>query len=193
MGRIPEIITHNYHPDRGAFRNICSLPEADAEQALDDIRASVNPGLKRNYLAKRRRTERWLLSERERKLGTPYLAHPVYFFLGDFADEKDPVRPRSIRLPLAIFAPETITFTFPDSMASLPIATHEAHTADRKFYHGQVFTLDEIERVVAAVGLPGGHRQPDPSAKYDRFIEVQVWDDRPINRFIGRAATSYNR
>jgi hypothetical protein len=48
-----------------------------------------------------------------------------------------------------------ITFTYPDSMTSLPLATLIEHREDRKPYHGQVFTLDEIERVVAEYGMPG--------------------------------------
>jgi hypothetical protein len=136
--------------------------------------------LKPDYLDRRIATERWLRAERERKLGAPCLAHPVYFFLGDFADGRDPSRPHAIRMPLAAFAPEMITFTYPDSMASLPIATRDEHRAHRKPYHGQVFTLDEIRDVVAEFGMPGTRWETDPAMTYDRFIEVQVWDDRPL-------------
>ncbi|MHB9364256.1 hypothetical protein [Mesorhizobium sp. LNJC403B00] len=30
-------------------------------------------------------------------------------------------------------------------------------------------------------GMPGERWKTDPTMKYDKFIEVQVWDDRPIN------------
>ncbi|ESX92351.1 hypothetical protein X754_21150 [Mesorhizobium sp. LNJC403B00] len=29
--------------------------------------------------------------------------------------------------------------------------------------------------------MPGERWKTDPTMKYDKFIEVQVWDDRPIN------------
>jgi hypothetical protein len=185
MGRVlPDVITHNFDPARGALLNICDLPAVDAEAILRDIAARGHRFVRRNYLEKRLATERWLLAERTRKLGPPRLAHPIYFFLGDFADGWDASRPQSIVLPLAAFLPEMLTFTYPDSMASLPLAAG----AGRKPYHGQVFTLTEIEEVLAAFGLPD---KQVPSA--DRFIEVQVWDDRPLEPVWARLACAYSR
>ena len=125
-------------------------------------------------------TEDWLVAERRRKLGTTKLERPIYFFLGDFSDGRDPSRPKSLVMRLQDFPPETLTFTYPDSMASLPIAIQDDHGLHRKRYHGQVFTLNEIKLVVAEFGMPGDRWKTDPAMKYDKFIEVQVWDDRPI-------------
>lgn len=172
---VPTVITHNYDPDRGPFGNICNLPSADAQRILREIGASGLRRIKPDYLERRLATERWLLSERTRKLGRPHLIRPIYFFLGDFADGQDPSRPHSIQVPLAVFSPQMITFTYPDSMASLPIANRSDHAAIRKRYHGEVFTLDEIGRIVSEFGMPDKR-----SPTYDRFIEVQVWDDRPL-------------
>ena len=119
-------------------------------------------------------TEDWLIAERRRKLGTTRLERPVYFFLGDFSDGEDPSRPASLVMRLRDFPPETLTFTYPDSMASLPIATQDDHRLHRKPYHGQVFTLDEIRLVVAEFGMPDGRWKADPAMKYDKFIEAQV-------------------
>ncbi|TIU83466.1 MAG: hypothetical protein E5V86_10880 [Mesorhizobium sp.] len=69
-------------------------------------------------------------------------------------------------------------------MASLPIATNDEHRFHRKQYHGKVFTLDEIEAVVAEFGMPGDRWKTDPAMKYDKFIEVQVWDERPILTYL---------
>lgn len=176
---IPQIITHNYDPDHGAFGNICDLPDSEAEHILGALRVSGKRRLKPDYLKRRRATEQWLRSERTRKLGPSRLNRPVYFFLGDFADGLDPSRPLSVRLALSAFSPDMLTFTYGDSMSSLPIATRLEHVAIRKAYHGQVFTLDEIKNVVAAFGMPDKHA-PSP----DRFIEVQIWDDEPIRRLV---------
>ncbi len=124
------------------------------------------------------------MAQRQRKLGNSYLARPIYFFLGNYADGKDPSRPASLVMPLADFQPETLTFTYPDSMASLPIATKDEHLFHRKDYHGQVLTLSEIKAVVAEFGMPADRWKSDPTMAYDRFIEVQVWDDRPIKNFL---------
>ncbi|ESY10540.1 hypothetical protein NKI46_09045 [Mesorhizobium sp. M0615] len=181
MESFPEVITHNYDPRRGPCRNVCELSEEQAERVLDEIRASGLRAIKPNYLERRRLTEEWLIRERRRLLGPTKLERPVYFFLGDFADGKDPSRPSRLVMRLREFPPETLTFTYPDSMASLPIATRDDLRPQRKRYHGQVFTLGEIEAVVAEFGMPGERWKTDPTMKYDKFIEVQVWDDRLIN------------
>ena len=184
MTEFPEIMTHNYDPARGPCRNICDLSEVEAEAVLDEIRASGKRSIKANYLRRRLATEDWLISECKRKLGPTPLQRPIYFFLGDFADGKDASRPRSLVMPLVAFSPSILTFTYPDSMASLPIGTQPEHVALRKEYHGRVFTLDEIMDVAARFGMPGDRWQTDPSMRYDKFIEVQVWDDRPIKRVL---------
>lgn len=186
MHSIPDVVTHNYDPQRGPFRNICELPRAKAEAVLADIAASGVRVIKADYLRRRLATEDWLQSERNRKLGPTRLERPIYFFLGNFADGRDASRPDSLVMPLAAFSAEILTFTYPDSMASLGIAQRNAHRSQRKDYHGQVFTLGEIGEVVARHGMPGERWNADPAMQYDRFIEMQLWDDRPINHFLNR-------
>lgn len=178
MTDLPKLVTHNYDPARGPFRNLCALPAVEAERILDEIRASDRRTIKVDYLARRHATEEWLYAECSRKLGVPPRRHPIYFFLGDFADGLDPSRPNAIVLPLVSLPPAAITFTYPDSMASLPLGTRKYHVAERRPYHGQVFTLDEIRQVVETFGMP--NRNGDSSTCFDRFIEVQLWDDAPL-------------
>jgi hypothetical protein len=186
MIQFPEVMTHNYDPDRGAFRNICELPNAEAESILNDIRAAGKRRIRANYLQRRLAVEDWLMSESKKRLGSTSLERPIYFFLGDYADGHDRSRPQSFIIPLAEFSADMLTFTYPDSMASLPIATRDDHLPHRKEYHGRVFTLPEINDVVAKFGMPGDRWKTDPSMRYDRFIEVQVWNDGPIKRFLNR-------
>lgn len=190
MEPFPEIITHNYDPGRGPCRNICALPDADAERILDAIKGAGGRSIKPDYLARRRATEEWLIQERRRMPGTPALARPVYFFLGDFADGKDASRPASLIMALRAFPPDTLTFTYPDSMASLAIASSREHDPHRKPYHGRVFTLAEIRAVVADYGMPDCRSKTDPALCYDRFIEVQVWDDAPIRAYLAAPSAS---
>jgi hypothetical protein len=185
MSAIPGIVTHNYDPLHGPFRNICTLSDAEAQHVLDTIALSGKRLIRENYLRRRRRTETWLLSERQRKMGAPVTEHPIYFFLGDRADGLDRSRPESIVLPLAALPADMLTFTFPDSMASLPLGLYDEHAADRRSYHGKVFTLDEIGQVIAEFGMPAAERwQPAQSVKFDRFIEVQLWDDEPLRALV---------
>jgi hypothetical protein len=187
MIAIPDVATHNYDPKRGAFRNICDLPQAEAATILAEIAASGTRTIKADYLSRRLATEDWLQSEKNRKLGATRLERPVYFFLGDFADGRDASRLASFVFPLTAFSPEVLTFTYPDSMASFAIARRDVHLAQRKEYHGEVFTVREIAVVIAKHGMPGERWKTEPAMQYDRFIEMQVWDDRPIRQLLERA------
>jgi hypothetical protein len=180
MATVPDVVTHNYDPKRGPFRNICKLSHAEAVALLAEIAASSGRSIKADYLSRRLETEDWLRSERNRKLGATRLERPIYFFLGDFADGRDPSRPESFVVPLAAFPPEVLTFTYPDSMASLAIARRDSHIPHRRAYHGQVFTLREIKDVVATYEMPGERWKTEAAMQYDRFIEMQLWDERPL-------------
>jgi hypothetical protein len=179
VNRLPEILTHNYDPEYGPFRNLCAL----SREQMADVFAGIGlAGLRRvkpGYLERRLATERWLHAERTRRLGSPRLAHPIYFFLGDFADGRDPGRPASLQIPLASLPTEAITFTVADSMTSHALATLPAHAPDRQPHHGQLFTLEEIRDYVVRHGLP-----VRDATGYDRFIELQLWDDRPLTPFL---------
>ena len=167
---IPNVVTHNYDPVRGMGGNICDLPVTDAQRILDGIADSGARRIKTDYLRRRKAVEDWLIDERTNKLGPTAMDRPMYFFLGDFADGLDPSRPASLVMPLNAFASGALTFTYGDSMA-------QGHTPRR--FRGRVYTLAEIEAVVAERGLP------DLSRDRVGFIEVQVWDDGPIRDFIG--------
>lgn len=81
MAALPEVVTHTFDPGRGPFRNVCELPEVEAEAVLDEMRAAGRR-IKADYLRRRLDAEDWLIGERRRKLGRTRLARPVYFFLG---------------------------------------------------------------------------------------------------------------
>jgi hypothetical protein len=178
---IPDIVTHNFDPTHGPFGNLCALAPAEAARIFDTIRASGRRRLKPDYLERRLATERRLHEEATRKLGPLPLRHPVYFFLGDFDDGMDASRPSSLVLPLAHFPLAAITFTWPDSMASLPLATKAEHAADRQPYHGDVFTFDEIKAAIVAFGMPA------KQSHHGSFIEMQLWDDEPLKSLSARS------
>jgi hypothetical protein len=178
----PTIVTHNYHPDGQFLGNVCDRPLAEAEKILSHRRQAGGRSLKANYLKRRLQTEAWLIEERKHLLGSTPRARPIYFFLGDFADGMDPERPHALVMPIDAFPRDVLTFTFPDSMTSLPFGMSDKHSHERRPYHGKVFTLDQIVGIVEEFGLP------DRSCPIDRFIEVQVWDERPILDFMKRSS-----
>ncbi len=178
--RLPAIVTHNYDPARGAFRNLCSLSDEAAGAVLAAISVSGLRAIKSNYLARRRATEAWLLSECTEKLGEPRLRYPVYFFLGDMADGLDASRPCSHVVPLAHFPTDAITFTYPDSMASYQLGFRDDLASERLPHHGKVFTLSELEALVRKAGMPADRWRNDLGRQHDRYIEMQLWDDAPL-------------
>ncbi|MGO1080083.1 hypothetical protein [Inquilinus sp. CA228] len=184
MSVMPDVVTHNYDPGGLFLGNVCDLPPVEAEQVLDRIRTSGRRQIKPIYLRKRLETEAWLMAERRRLLGTTRRERPIYFFLGHFADGKDPSRPCSLVMPLDALPEDVVTFTFPDSMASLSIATCDDHRDERRPYHGRVFSLSQIMEVVAEFGVPDASWSQDHRRRFDRYVEVQVWDERPVTQFL---------
>jgi hypothetical protein len=179
--QLPDVITNRYHPLRGAFQNLCHLPPADAERIIRDIRDATGSYRSPNYLARRMLVETWLIAERMRKLGETPLSRPVYFFLGRIAEDLDQTRPASILVPLAAFEPTMLTFTLTDSMTACLDTNRVTITADK--HGGQVYTLPEIENMVHRYGFPNPslpRRVRGPNS----FIEVQVWDSRPLTRYL---------
>jgi len=190
MSLLADFVTHNYHPARGIGGNICDLPPREAERILDNLRA-MGRGLRPNYLRKRFLVEDWLIAGKNKKLGSTPLNRPLYFFLGNFADGKDRSRPESLVMPLTAFSPGSLTFTYSDSMTSYQIGVIEAdHPSRHERHYGQVFTRTEIEEVVATFGLPNERWERDSSEWRDLFIEVQVWDDRPVREWVARPCAS---
>ncbi|TXJ09191.1 MAG: hypothetical protein E6Q28_15930 [Afipia sp.] len=176
---LPAVVTHNFHPDRGAFRNVCSLPAEDAGRIIASIRLGGHAYLREDYLRRRMQAEKWLIAECRRKIGAPPRSRPIYFFLGNMADGWDKSRPASIVLPLAMFDPAVITFTFPDSMTSCPYLTQADPGSGP--WHGRVFSRDEIEDLIATHGFPDPGR-PREQRGPDAFIEMQLWDDEPLEK-----------
>jgi hypothetical protein len=69
MNVLPDVVTHNYHPDGLFLANICDHPTDEAQKILQHHRDSGRGTLKANYLRRRLETEAWLIAERQRLLG----------------------------------------------------------------------------------------------------------------------------
>jgi hypothetical protein len=50
---------------------------------------------------------------------------------------------------------------------------------DGKPYRGQVYTAEEIRKIIKSYGMPQ-HWNPTGALGPDRYIEAQVWDDQPL-------------
>lgn len=79
-----------------------------------------------------------------------------------------------LNVELETIPEEIISFTYPDSMATMVLAKE---TENQKPYHGQLFTYKEIKEVVKEYGFPKDEIAKTSKFMYPNYIEVQVWDE----------------
>ena len=104
---------------------------------------------------------------------------PHYFVLGESAWFRGLYTdPGEVRIPLADLPSEVVSFTYPDSMASMELGAEFGLKVFPHLYHNRVYRLHELEEIVETYGLPRG----DPPQTYDghqrqefeHYIEVQI-------------------
>ena len=179
MPPLPSLLTHNFEPARGPFRNLCDLQPGQAGRLLAGLRPGQRAGERGHYMAKRRTVEAWLYRETCRKLGAPPLRHPIYFFLGRRDDCLDSLRPASFLLPVSAVSNLAVTFTYGDSLTCGWQALTSADDGGSDRDERRVLTLMELESVIAREGLPEDRVAASPGSLRP-FVEVQLWDDRPL-------------
>lgn len=185
---IPSYITHYYLPDRRPFLNLSELDDSVLDLVLTELREKHSKGeLKRtfpdSYVEERRKTERHIRQHFVRKGGKPTRSYPHYFVLGESTTLRDMEADlREVRIPLSEVYPKLLSFTWPDSMASLELAEDPQL---RKPYHGQVFTLQEIAEVVRHHGSPVDGLMRTAQHGYINYIEAQLWSDEPVAKYVG--------
>ena len=174
---------HYYDRSVGPFRNLSDLPMEEAKAVLSRIRqekpGSQSASRDLQYVEHRRNCEEILRQEFVKKGGRMERRVPYYlvvehspwlstwFEVGAF-----------LKIPVEEFDQRTISFTYGDSMP-----TFSPFIDDGKEYRRKVYNYEEILDVIARYGLPqdwndDGHCGPE------RYIEVQVWSDETIGRYL---------
>ncbi len=184
---IPDFVTHYYLNDRKPFLSLSDLSEDRLSEVLGDLREKARRGeTKRGfaewYIPERKRTEEYLRNAFISKGGIPTRKYPLYFVLGK-SDTQKSMDPQQLELtlPLQKFPEEKISFTYPDSMASMLLKEDQSFN---KPYHGQVFTLKEITEVVHQYGFPKDQAERTSRFLYPCYVEMQLWCDSPILEFL---------
>jgi hypothetical protein len=177
------ILTHYYHQDDEPFQTLSSLSVQAAMSVISSVRDRPGAVYRRfsnpsQYLHQRRETERWVRAEFIKKGGKPISQYPQYFVVDGSIWIEDGYngQSRSIQMPISDFNPDTVSFTYPDSMISYWLKSQTEQAFYRSEYHGRVFTLSEINLIIERVGIPDREWHTDESRKYDLFIEAQVWE-----------------
>lgn len=173
------LLYHYYDEATGPFQNLSDLPSQDAEQILNDLRRQ-NKGFaskrSEDYLKIRRGLEAKARELFIKKGGKPFRTSPHYMTLGECPWLLD-WYPEGKNLQISVdqFDPDSISFTYGDLFPTM-------RYQDSKPYRNQVYTRDEIVRVIDEFGMPqewnvNGDKGPE------RYIEVQVWDDKPLIKY----------
>ncbi len=82
-----------------------------------------------------------------------------------------------IKIPIEEFDLRTISFTYGDSHP-----TFSPKVNDTKEYRKKIYMYDEILGIIKKYGLPQDWNN-DGKFGPERYIEVQIWSDNPINKY----------
>lgn len=192
----PDFITHYHSQADRPFLNLSDLEPNELGEVIEGLkqRRADNPGYKRTfgkrYMDFRRRTETKLRGLFEARGGEPERLSPHYFVLGECAWFSG-LYPDSeaVTLDWRSLPKKAVSFTYPDSFVSMRLGPDYGLPPDPlEPYHERVFFMDELADVVAEHGLPDGDVDETYEGyhkrKFEKYIEVQVWTDDPVAKFL---------
>ncbi len=178
--QLPDQLYHYYEGSRGPLRNLSDLDADEAEAVLEALRQRGDgfaSQRKADYLSIRRDLEAFVRARFIDKGGEPLRDNPHYFTLGACDWVKSwYARGSEIHVALAEVDAKCVSFTYGDTFPAM-------RYADGKPYRRQVYTLAEIPDLIASYGLPQVVNA-DGKLGPDRYIEAQVWNDRPLLRWL---------
>jgi hypothetical protein len=185
-------VTHYYLRGTPPCRSLSALQDEHAISLMKDLCDDSIFGARFRdpvgYLARRRRSERWVHDEFIKKGGLPKQDFPIYFVFGEsrWLVQQSPDRQRhaELRIPIDVFDEADISFTYPDSMISLWLSLEKPRGLYLQQYHGIVFTRDEILAIVREKGDPEKDWQSNLPPTLAPYIEAQVWNVAPLEDYI---------
>ncbi|AIQ48016.1 hypothetical protein R70723_20480 [Paenibacillus sp. FSL R7-0273] len=170
---------HYYERALGPFKNLSDLPAVQAEEVLGAIRRNKEVMASRRpdgYLERRRELEQLARSLFIEKGGKPVRAAPHYMVIGECEWLKSwYAEGAAVYMPISGFDTDTLSFSYGDLFP-----TFSPKVRDGKEYRGKVYTYREIIWLMEKYGLPQVWNK-DGAYGPERYIEVQVWDEGPLN------------
>lgn len=187
----PDFVTHYHLADKAPFLNLSDLEGVELQSEIDNLEKRRQEDSRFNrvyggrYMALRKKTE-----EKLRRLfieagGKPKRNSPHYFVLGESFWFKH-LCPNTIEIsiPLTYFQSDVVSITYPDSFVSMGFMPEFGLSVENKPYHDKVFKLSDLPSLVKEYGLPKDDYRKDyknyANEEFEKFIEVQVWDDSPL-------------
>ena len=118
--------------------------------------------------------------------GEPKTNHPCYFTFGKsaFLSECGSFD-AEIEIPLRLFSPENISFTYPDSFFSAWLSRNKDHKLYNHELNGKIFTIAEVLNLLTENKIPQ-NVQIDTAYgyKFEFYIEAQIWDYDILNNYM---------
>jgi len=177
---MPFNLYHYFDKDVGPFRNLSKLTIEEAEEVSNRIKIDGKAFASRrsnDYMSIRRELEAIAREQFIAKGGRPYNRFPHYMTLEScdwlLSWYKNPGQ---IVISWEELLEETVSFTYGDLF---PTMRYE----DGKPYRKQVYTKSEIKEIISQYGFPQEWNS-NGSHGPERYIEVQVWDEEVIKRFL---------
>lgn len=182
---IPEFLYHYYEMEQGPFLNITQNQFDEAKNIQNNISVGFNSQRPPNYIELRFALEKRLKEGFIAKGGKPKRNDPFYFTLGACEWMKSCYKnPGVVKIPLTNIKSEQVSFTYPDSMVSFQFFDEPKLAKYRKACNGQVYLLNEMKELLNQYGVPSEDKSHSQEKhKYDKYVEVQVWDDFIINKY----------
>ena len=184
-----DYLVHYYRTGSEPFRSLSVLPDAEAIEIMRSLYVPGSVIWERfkdpvDYLQGRRQIEAWLRQEFIRLGGQPQDQFPIYLVLGRskwverMADPATLATTSAIQVPLSILAEGDVSFTYPDSMVTYFLELRQDPEVYQPDYHGRVFTLSQIRKIVDEKGLPEEGWETKTAADVAHYVEAQVWNRR---------------
>ncbi|HEX3776806.1 MAG TPA: hypothetical protein VHV51_20180 [Polyangiaceae bacterium] len=198
--QIPDCAVHYHLADKQPFLNLSDLAETELASVISDLACrQAESGLKRSfgprYMEMRRLTETRLFALFVEAGGKPERSAPHYFCLGAcewfrcLAPDM-----RQVAIPLSALPDGVTSFTYPDSFVAMGFGPRFGLPQMARPYHNQAFRMSQLSEVIRQFGLPSGDADEDYEGyryrPFEKFIEIQVWSDDPIEPFRWRAGVS---
>ena len=189
-----DYLIHYFRTGSQPFRSLSAIPDADAIEIMQALYVPGSVIWERfkdpaDYLQGRRQTEAWLRREFIRLGGRPQEQHPIYMVLGRskwverMADPATLSTTSAIQVPLSILGESDVSFTYPDSMVSYFLELRQDPEVYQLGYHGRVFTLSQIRKIVDEKGLPEEGWVTKTAADVAHYVEAQVWNCRLLEEY----------
>lgn len=165
--------------EKDIFSNLTQLEYDSTDKYLTYIKDRNLAVISYNehYLQHRINTEKSLYDQFVQKGGKPRIRTPYYFTLGKcndwFYNQKNCFG--CIGFSVEEFDPAVISFTYGDSVPSFM-----PEFQDGKEYRSQVYTLDEIFKVIEKYGMPNIWNTFEQNGP-ENYIEVQIWTDEYVS------------